>query len=88
MSSEVRAGTLWRHHKGGVYRVVTSAVRLESTGEPLVVYCPLRSELGDAEIPYLAMPVGEWLESVGGVPRFVRLSDEEAEAALREGGGR
>ena len=30
-------GELWRHHKGGLYRVVCLAVE-EATGKPVVVY--------------------------------------------------
>ena len=60
-------GTLWRHFKGNLYRVVGSAID-EATLEPLVLYRPEGSGLT------WARPLRVWGEVVrgdaGDVPRF------------------
>lgn len=48
------SGTLWRHYKGHLYRVVGSALHSETT-EPLVLY---QSAHGDQTI--WARPVSMW----------------------------
>jgi hypothetical protein len=50
-------GSLFRHYKGGMYRVVGVAIA-EATQEPLVIYMSAASELR------FARPLSEWNELV------------------------
>ena len=75
-------GSLYRHYKGGIYRLLHHA-KIEATMRPAVVY---RSD-DEADSRVWVRPLSEWLESVhtegpGGVevrvPRFapiLRLTD-------------
>jgi hypothetical protein len=63
-------GGLWRHYKGGLYRVICRA-RDANDGVPLVIY----EDIGTGRI--YARPECEWeqpiLERGPGVLRFVRV---------------
>ena len=58
MKPEIRPGQIWRHFKGGVYRVLYLAKHSE-TGEELVTYT---SDDGDGTV--WARPASMWLETV------------------------
>lgn len=58
MKPEIRPGQIWRHFKGGVYRVLYLAKHSE-TGEDLVIYT---SNDGDGTV--WARPASMWLETV------------------------
>ncbi len=63
-------GGLWRHYKGGLYRVICRA-RHAATGQPLVIY----QDVGTGRI--YARAESEWEEPVldwpEGTRRFVRV---------------
>ena len=63
----------YRHYKGGEYQLL-GVVRHSETLQPLVLYRPLDSDIGDWVRPY-AMFFEDVM--VGGVkqPRFNRISD-------------
>jgi hypothetical protein len=65
----VRPG-LYRHYKGGLYRVLLVA-RHSETEEEMVVYQDLYGEMG-----YWVRPLGNFLKEVGGVPRFRPLNPD------------
>lgn len=58
MKPEIRPGQIWRHFKGGVYRVLCLAKHSE-TGEELVIYT---SDDGGGTV--WARPASMWLETV------------------------
>jgi hypothetical protein len=64
---KVKAGQLWRHYKGGLYRVLHAALR-ESDLAEAVVYVAARGDL----LPTVwVRPLSEWLEEVSpGVERY------------------
>jgi hypothetical protein len=69
------AGSLWRHYKGGEYRVLAACVR-EDTLEPLVLYRSL------ARGTCWARTLENWRQTVlvdgQQVPRFTQLEEGEA----------
>lgn len=65
----VRVGGVYRHWKGGRYKVMALATHTE-TGEEMVVYKPVET----AEV--YVRPLGSWLEPVQCV-RFAEVEDEE-----------
>ena len=58
MKTEIRPGQIWRHFKGGVYRVLYLAKHSE-TGEELVIYTK-----NDSGGTVWARPASMWLETV------------------------
>ena len=58
MKPEIRPGQIWRHFKGGDYRVLHLATHSE-TGDKLVIYT---KDGGDVTV--WARPVSMWLEVV------------------------
>lgn len=68
-STDLQEGSLWRHFKGGVYRILHLA-RIEATLETVVVYHSLSSD------DVWVRPLEVWLEEVRpGVPRFVPVEE-------------
>lgn len=69
-SEEFPQGSLWKHYKGGTYRIVTTCVD-ENSLEPLIIYQSIK--YGTT----WARSFKDWREnvSVSGaeVPRFVRV---------------
>ena len=67
-------GSLWRHYKGGLYRLVVCG-RLEATKEPHVVYVSAET------FPYgehWIRPLTEWGQEVApGVRRFTQIPSQE-----------
>ena len=59
-------GGVWRHYKGGLYRVICRA-RHESTGDPLVIY----QDIGTGRI--YARAEAEWQQMVDGHVRFIQV---------------
>jgi hypothetical protein len=76
------AGTLLRHHKGGLYRVVGHCL-VEATLQPALLYTPLQ---GDAQGVVWMRPLDQFQDRVpapeGAVARFTVL-DEVAQAHSR-----
>lgn len=60
-------GDLWRHYKGGVYRIVASNARMEITGEPAVVYAAVNRPDDSVWVRLRAVFLNE---AAPGVPRF------------------
>lgn len=58
MKTEIQPGQIWRHFKGGVYRVLYLAKHSE-TGEELVIYTK-----NDSGGTVWARPASMWLETV------------------------
>ena len=63
----------YRHYKGGEYRLL-GVVRHSETLQPLVLYRPLDSDVGDWVRPY-AMFFEHVLVSGVKQPRFTRIGD-------------
>jgi hypothetical protein len=60
-------GGVWRHYKGGIYRVICRA-RDANDGTPMTVY----QDIGTGRI--YTRPEAEWVETVPGIgARFARL---------------
>lgn len=60
-------GGVWRHYKGGLYRVICRA-RDANTGLPLVIY----QDIGTGRI--YARDESEWQDLLrAGTPRFIRV---------------
>jgi Uncharacterized protein conserved in bacteria len=79
MKPEIRPGQIWRHFKGGVYRVLYLAKHSE-TGEELVIYT--KNDSGGA---VWARPASMWLETVErdgkSQPRFELIFDPSGKEA-------
>lgn len=77
MKPEIRPGQIWRHFKGGVYRVLCLAKQSE-TKEEYVIYT---RDDGDGSV--WARPASMWLETVehdGKIqPRFELICDSPRE---------
>lgn len=58
MKPKIRPGQIWRHFKGGVYRVLYLAKHSE-TGEALVIYTK-----NDGDGTVWARPASMWMETV------------------------
>ena len=71
MEEKVVVGGLYRHYKGGLYRVVSIAKHSE-TLEELVVYV----NETDPTLVW-ARPISMWSERVGDSLRFTLLGDRE-----------
>ena len=82
MKPEIRPGQIWRHFKGGVYRVLYLAMHSE-TAEKLVIYTS--DDGGDA---VWARPAYMWLETVErdgkSQPRFELIFDPPSKEAPGE----
>lgn len=76
-NTEIRPGQIWRHFKGGVYRVLYLAKHSE-TGEDLVIYT---KNGGDGTV--WARPASMWLETVErdgkSQPRFELILENSCE---------
>lgn len=73
MMSDVKCGALYRHFKGGLYRVCGFATHTE-TGENLVIYHNVE------EVTVLwARPIEMFCEIVGDKPRFKKVNEEDGE---------
>ena len=60
----IARGTLWRHFKGGVYRILHIAL-MEGTREDVVVYMNVTEHGADLPVPQIwVRPVNEWREFV------------------------
>jgi hypothetical protein len=66
----ITAGDLWRHYKGGVYRIVAANARMEISGEPCVVYAAVNRP--DDSV-WVLLRVAFLNEIAPGVPRFRQL---------------
>ena len=79
MKPEIRTGQIWRHFKGGVYRVLYLAYHT-NTAEELVIYTS--DDGGDA---VWARPAYMWLETVErdgkSQPRFELIFDPSSKEA-------
>ena len=79
MKPEIRPGQIWRHFKGGVYRVVYLAKQSE-TKEEYIIYT---SDDGDGTV--WARPASMWLETVErdgkSQPRFELIFDPSSKDA-------
>lgn len=69
-----RPGQIWKHYKGGMYRIITLAKNSESEDPyDMIVY----QKVGEDNV--LAQSLGRFLESVKfegqNVPRFTFISD-------------
>lgn len=82
MKPEIRPGQIWRHFKGGVYRVLYLAYHT-NTAEELVIYTS--NDGGDA---VWARPAYMWLETVErdgkSQPRFELIFDPSSKDAPAE----
>lgn len=83
MKTEIQPGQIWRHFKGGVYRVLYLAKQSE-TKEEYVIYT---SDDGDGTV--WARPASMWLETVErdgkSQPRFELIFDPPSKEAPGEG---
>ena len=70
--NEVKIGGIYRHYKGGLYRV-TGIVKHTETEEVLVTY---RAVMYSHDLTTWARPIGMFCEEVGGKPRFSLLQLE------------
>lgn len=79
MKTEIRPGQIWRHFKGGVYRVLYLAKQSE-TKEEYVIYT---RDDGDGTV--WARPASMWLETVErdgkSQPRFELIFDPSGKEA-------
>ncbi len=66
-------GALYRHYKGGEYRVVRVGTR-EADVSPVVIY----HAKDDPGGRWWLRPLDEWREKVDGVPRFQRIREIES----------
>lgn len=83
IASEVHAGELYRHFKGGMYRIVRKQARSSESDETFVVYEDCASD----EVWVRPSTMFAELVEVDGamVPRFERISDQSVDVAeLRE----
>lgn len=71
--SSVKCGALYRHFKGGIYRVCGFATHTE-TGESLVIYHNVR----DVSTLW-ARPIEMFCEMVGDKPRFKKVNETDGE---------
>lgn len=82
MKTEIRPGQIWRHFKGGVYRVLYLAKQSE-TKEEYVIYT---SDDGGGTV--WARPASMWLETVErdgkSQPRFELIFDPSSKEAPGE----
>ena len=67
MEKEVVQGTVYRHYKGNLYRVLYIAKHTE-TMEDLVVYVNVEDESH-----VWARPISMWNETVGDTVRFLKV---------------
>jgi hypothetical protein len=64
---DIAGGQVWRHYRGGIYKVLCLA-KIEADETPVVVY--MSPETKQAWV----RPVTEWLETVDGVSRFTPIT--------------
>jgi len=67
--SDVKGGALYRHFKGGLYRVLGFAIHTE-TLETMVIYCDVETNA------IWVRPIKMFCEKVSDVQRFTEVEEE------------
>lgn len=72
-----RIGDVWRHFRGGLYRVVEMALLESDASTWMVVYQKIDGDDAVQEVPWVR-PVSSWMETAPtGAPRFTLVDRDE-----------